>query len=109
MKGLKNILFSFTSILLIGVLNLPSFVKLSHALNDHKEQECNNPGVLHFHEVELDCDFNSYNLSTQLYTPIQEFIVHSPIQVNKKNTTCYFFLSKYQKLPFQLRGPPTFS
>ncbi|EAR01185.1 hypothetical protein [Maribacter sp. HTCC2170] len=94
------------SILLIVFLFTPTIVKLSHALNEHKHFVCEAVGELHLHEVELDCDFQDFNLSPQFSSSLTEapdpLTVHNP----KEITSQYTFLSKYQKLHFALRGPP---
>ncbi len=109
MNNFKKILLSFTSILLIGAINLPSFVKLSHALFEHTEQTCEEQGSLHIHEAELDCDFQKFNLSSQFYPQLQDYTLHPPRIIKKENNNHYFFLSNYQKLHFSLRGPPSIS
>ena len=84
-------------------------VKIVHALNDHRGMECTAFGQLHIHEVELDCDFQDFNVLPQFHSTLVEvpkpFIIHIPNNI----TSQYTFLSKYQKLHFALRGPPSAS
>ncbi len=97
---------SYICILLMVSLLTPSIVKLSHAINEHEHFECTAMGELHVHEVEMDCDFQKFNLSNYIYPELVEspkaFIVPLP----KKCFLQYTFLNKYQKLHFSLRGPP---
>jgi hypothetical protein len=110
MKLLRNQYFIFiTSLLLVVFLITPSIVKITHALNDHRHVECKAFGQLHIHEVELDCDFQDFNVLPQFHSTLVEvpkpLIIHIPNNI----TSQYTFLSKYQKLHFALRGPPSAS
>ncbi|MGI9552046.1 MAG: hypothetical protein ACR2MT_12665 [Aurantibacter sp.] len=105
---IKKALQSIIAIILTMAMQLPAAVKISHALYDHVDIDCNDYGSLHMHETEFDCEFHKYNLSTNCVVPgfqskTQEFLV-----VEERNFSTYSFLSKYQKLQFSLRGPPSF-
>lgn len=95
------------SVLLTVFLFTPTIVKSIHALNDHEHFECEVAGNLHLHEVELDCDFQDFNLSPKFNAALSE--VPSPFTTHTAENIIsqYTFLSKYQKLHFALRGPPT--
>lgn len=97
---------SLISLLLVAFLCIPSIVKISHALNEHKDTECALVGELHMHEVELDCDFHDFNLSPQYTSSLLNIPIAVDIQSSTKKTFHYNFLSKYQKLHFALRAPP---
>ncbi|HCO85017.1 MAG TPA: hypothetical protein DIT95_16025 [Arenibacter sp.] len=104
---LRNIAFSFIAVLLVGLIALPSILKLKHAIFEHHTFVCKEKGKLHIHEVELDCDYHKFNL-THYYTLFQkEFITFTVIAKSKKIINFYNFLSKYQKLHFSRRGPPS--
>jgi hypothetical protein len=110
MKPLVNHNFiSLISLLLVVALLSPSLVKLSHALNEHEHFECKSIGQLHAHEVELDCDFQKFNVSPQLYPSLTKALQLFKTPQYKKYFSEYTFLSKYQKLHFALRGPPQVS
>lgn len=96
-------------LLLVTLLLTPSVVKLGHLISEHEHLDCSAVGELHIHEIELDCDFHDFNLSPQIHSSLVE--VPRPLIVNipKKITFQYTFLSKYQKLHFALRGPPSAS
>lgn len=103
---MKNLLTSLLSLLLIVAILAPSLFKLTHALLEHQEQLCQEVGSVHIHEIEIDCDFQKFNLSPQTYPSFED--VNVPV-VNLGSVEIlnnYFFLSKYQKLHFALRGPP---
>jgi len=103
----KKILNPLVAIMLLAGLIGPYFVKISHALHDHKELHCVSKGELHIHAVEFDCDFEHYHLSSFFYPEFDcpDFFVATPI--TEVITNNYYFLSKYQQLHFVLRGPPT--
>tara|TARA_R110000744_G_scaffold261535_1_gene376255 strand:- start:2608 stop:2934 length:327 start_codon:yes stop_codon:yes gene_type:complete len=101
-----RILKPLVALILLAGLMGPYFVKISHALNEHEELHCVSRD-LHIHAVEFDCDFNHYQLSS-FYCPefiYPSFIDYTPITESIINN--YIFLSKYQQLHFELRGPPT--
>ncbi len=102
----KNLATSVLSLLLIGAILVPSVVKLSHALFEHKEQLCQELGSVHMHEMELDCDFQKFKLSSHNYPTFSDVEVSFPTISKKEIFNYYSFLSKYQKLHFALRGPP---
>ena len=107
MKFFRNQSFIFTfCLLLVAFLVTPSIVKMSHALVEHEHLECKAIGQLHIHEVELDCDFQDFNLSPQFNSTLVQVPRPLIIQISNKIVSQYTFLSKYQKLHFALRGPP---
>ncbi len=97
---------SLLSILLVVFLISPSIVKISHALYEHKNIECTIVGELHMHEVELDCDFQDFNLSPVYTSPLVFIPIPLDVRNSRMITSHYTFLSKFQKLHFALRGPP---
>jgi hypothetical protein len=101
----KNFI-SLLSILLVVFLFAPSIVKISHALYEHKNIECTVVGELHIHEVELDCDFQDFNLSPVYTSPLVMIPIPLDTRTSNKITSHYTFLSKYQNLHFALRAPP---
>lgn len=110
MKFFRNQNFIFTfCLLLVAFLFAPSIVKITHALIEHEHLECNAFGQLHIHEVEFDCDFQDFNLSPQIRTLLLEIPIPTVVFKSNTNNSFYSFLSKYQKLHFALRGPPSAS
>lgn len=103
---LKQVCHSFLALFLAVAILAPTIVKLSHALYEHQEQVCEVIGSVHVHEVEIDCDFQKFQLSPQLYSVFAETIKVYPNFIKENDFNYYSFLSKYQKLHFTLRGPP---
>ncbi len=87
----------------------PTVVKLSHGLYEHQEQLCQEISSLHVHEVELDCEFQKFQLSPQHHLAFVNIQEIPSLFSKEKNDNHYTFLSQYQKLPFALRGPPSAS
>lgn len=101
-----GVLSSIISLLLIAAILTPSFVKLSHALYEHQETECQEIGSVHVHDVEFECDFQKFKLSSQYYPNFVNNLSIDISIIKEKDFNFYSFLSKYQKLHFTLRGPP---
>lgn len=97
---------SIVSLLMVAFIMMPSLVKLSHALNEHKHFECKTVGKLHIHKLEMGCDFQKFNLSPQIFKPLTVVLGLFTVDGIKKQFSPYSFLNKYQKLNFTLRGPP---
>jgi len=102
----KHFFTSVLSLFLIAAILAPTLVKLSHALVEHQEQLCKEIGSVHIHEIEIDCDFQKFNLSPQIYPSFNDVAVAFTKTPKKEAFNYYSFLSKYQKLHFALRGPP---
>lgn len=101
-----QLISSITTLLLVLCILAPTAVKLSHAIYEHESLQCTEPGAIHVHEIELDCDFQKFKLSTQYYSILVNFETKIlPVELIK-NSDFYSFLNNYQKLPFALRGPP---
>lgn len=109
MNKITSVLTSLTSVLLVVCILAPSLTKLTHALYEHHSEECTDADSLHIHEAELDCDFQKFQLSPQFIPFTTTFNHYKPILIKKEVINYYFFLSKYQKLHFVLRGPPYLS
>jgi len=87
-------------------LLLPTAVKAVHMFEHHKHVVCNGSTSTHFHKVDLDCEFQKFQLKqpfTISYLHIDLFI---PLDIPVKNVSKYFYIDEYQRLPFSLRGPP---
>ena len=102
MKIFKHIF----AIVLGALLLLPLVISFSHIFSEHGHELCVNYADEHFHESSLDCELHSFNPSPVLVT---DFINFEPLlekQIKKQFFDLYKFLSNYQRLPFELRGPP---
>ncbi|SIR16148.1 hypothetical protein [Maribacter ulvicola] len=102
-----KIIYPLIAVILLAGLLGPYFVKISHAVNEHKELHCVSK-ELHIHAIEFDCDFEHYQIASLFYPDFlyPEFVAFAPI--TKVNINNYYFLTKYQQLHFVLRGPPSY-
>jgi len=96
------------TLLLAFVLFLPSVVKLSHALNHNHEHEiCIEKNQTHFHNIDFDCEFYKFKLSSSLYLSIERFSIFEDVISNQLNVTYHTYIKSHQQLSFYLRGPPS--
>ncbi|TDN85864.1 hypothetical protein DET49_11626 [Salegentibacter sp. 24] len=102
MKILKHIF----AILLGALLLLPVVISFSHIFSGHGHELCINYADEHFHQSNLDCDVYSYHQNPALTAAFPYFETLQEKQVKKQFFDFYQFLSDYQKLSFELRGPP---
>ena len=79
---------------------------MAHELFEHEHFECTALGELHIHEVELDCEFQKFNLSNYTYLELVKIPAYIIVPKMQQCFSQYTFLSKYQQLHFALRGPP---
>lgn len=89
------------------MLLLPGAVSFAHIFSDHSHNVCINYADNHFHAKNLDCDLHSFHKNPAV---VVDFIKFKPVSPNTpalKFFDFYQFLSDYQKLPFEPRGPPT--
>lgn len=105
----RKFLFSCIAILVLAAMAIPDFAKISHAINEHKEITCLENRKVHFHEVEFNCDFHKYHITSYFSPQIVNFTFTPPFFKSTQNQNYYFLLSEYQKLHFSLRGPPVYS
>tara|TARA_B110000116_G_scaffold37913_1_gene29991 strand:+ start:817 stop:1059 length:243 start_codon:yes stop_codon:yes gene_type:complete len=78
-----------------------------HALENHTHPVCISKIENHLHEKVLECDFHYFKanqgyLTNNSYQSIVPFLKMVTVDVT------YYFLTKFQPLPYQLRGPPAF-
>lgn len=102
----ESMFFKSVIITLVMTLLVPSFVKLAHALEDHKHNTCVKAQKTHFHEYNLDCEFYKFKTSPQIAVSFDY-----PEELNIESIftpiiSQYQFISDYQRLSFCLRGPP---
>lgn len=106
MRFTQRILFPFAAIFLLACFFTPYLLKIEHGIFEHKEVLCTESGELHFHEIELDCDFYKFQLKQLFHPAFNAPKVQVHIPPKKRLIDHYCYLSKYQKLHFVLRGPP---
>lgn len=107
MQKLKqDIIFKLATLLLTVTLLLPSAVKFSHVFSHHEHEICYGEYQTHMHNLDLDCSFYKFKLSSQFTIPNFSFeIINTQYDFNLVKSQ-YLFLSEYQALHFSLRGPP---
>ncbi|MFD1095780.1 hypothetical protein [Salegentibacter chungangensis] len=102
MKKAQEIFLVLTAILLL----LPSAVSFSHLFLGHSHNLCDKYAEQHYHKKSLDCELHKFQKNPAL--EIQLSAVEIPVFNEPKLEIYnhYQFLSDYQRLPFELRGPP---
>ena len=109
MEQIKKHIISCLSIVLLCALLFPSAVKLTHAFKNHKHEICDGEKTAHFHEVDIDCDFYKFTLTTFNYDVISYPEFYSFNTSYKAVTTLTAELVLIPNTnPKQLRAPPTF-
>ena len=104
-KTVHIVIKSIVTLLLVAIV-LPAAIKFIHVFENHKHEVCSNPSDTHFHEIEIDCEFYKIKLNTEISFNSSPSKI-SICEVNYKiNTSHYYFLGRFQRLPFSLRGPP---
>lgn len=103
-----NIIKNFLLVIFSVAILAPSFVSLGHLLNHEQQEVCTDISSTHFHEKSLDCELCNFRISFgKIFTPTNyEFYI--PEIPSKDFNNPYQFLSDYQKLSFELRGPPAY-
>ncbi|SHI90924.1 hypothetical protein SAMN04488513_102241 [Pseudozobellia thermophila] len=109
MRRQHSVLVSFICVLVALCIWAPSLTKLGHALYEHQRLDCDQTNALHIHEAQLDCDFQKFQLSPQVLAALFSYTKLLPPTIARSDFNFYFFLNKYQKLQFVLRGPPYIS
>ncbi|UBZ06420.1 hypothetical protein LDL76_13765 [Salegentibacter mishustinae] len=102
MKVFKHIFAISLGVLLL----LPAVISFSHIFSGHGHELCYNYADEHFHASSIDCELHSFHKNPALVANFINFEPFVEKQVKKQFFDFYQFLSDYQKLPFQLRGPP---
>ena len=103
----EHILFKFFTILLATLLLMPTGYKFVHIFAHHKHDICKGEKFTHLHEINTECDFYKFKLSSS-YT----FCIINIELISLKADTLqiisqYHFLSEFQRLQASLRGPPS--
>lgn len=102
----KHIAFKFLAFSLALTLLTPTFVKFNHIFAHHKHDICSGEKSTHLHELNKDCDFYKFHLSTIYTFSYFEFQLFIPKEKTSSIVSQYQFISKYQRLQVALRGPP---
>ena len=98
----KFIIYSFTAALLF-----PPAVSAVHIFIHQEQPICKNYAEVHFHKKPVDCPLCKLHPNHLLSFHIFNYNVYRTFTIEKKFLNPYQFLSDYQKLSFELRGPPS--
>lgn len=103
----EHIVFKLLTVLLVITLLVPATVKLAHVFEHHEHEVCLGGNTTHIHKVDLDCEFQKFNLNNTLYLFSFQFdeLTEIPSDSRTYNET-YTFLNNHRSLSFSLRGPP---
>ena len=95
----------FISTCLTLVLLLPYVGSFLHLFEDHEHETCD-ISIVHFHEVDFDCDVFEYYFTPKIevsnFFPFLNLIIHNNLKFSLDSQR--FFESPINL--YQLRGPP---
>ncbi len=84
-------------------------VSMAHISAHQEEKVCTNLSDTHFHKKSLECELCDFRLTNlNIFTPVN-FTAYTPKMAAVQFFDPYQFLSDFQKLSFELRGPPNIS
>ena len=104
-----RVLMKIGLILFTSLLLFPSTVSLGHFFANHEHTYCNHYSDSHFHQENPDCDLFKFQQTSLLGCDFQQFEPYPPAVSTLRTNLFYEFVSDYQKLPYELRGPPHLS
>jgi len=104
----EHIVFKILTMFFLVTLLFPAATKLAHVFEHHKHEICQGGDNTHIHKVDLDCEFQKFQINNSYAFSKIIFEVFQLNENSKTNESKYHFLSKYQNLHFSLRGPPAF-
>lgn len=85
---------------------LPILLNYSHVFTHEFKFGCEDHSTTHLHQSTLDCDLCKFHPTPIIEIELSDFDFYKAPLKNKTFTNHYDFLSDFQKLSFQLRGPP---
>ena len=103
----EHIIFKIFTLFIIAALLVPSAVKFTHVFAHHKHEVCEGGNLTHIHKVDLDCEFQKFQLNNNFTFDNSYSELFSLQKKSLEIVSQYRFLSKYQRLHFSLRGPPS--
>lgn len=103
----KHIIFRVLTICLVCTLMFPSAFKLAHTFEHHKHEVCTGGDSIHIHQIDLDCEFHKFQLNNYFTYSTLIFEIFQAQKETSQIVSQYSFISKYQRLHFSLRGPPS--
>jgi len=102
----QHITFKIFAFVIALVLLVPSVVKFNHIFANHEHDICQGEKSTHLHELNTDCDFYKFKLTTPFTCICFNFSLFVPKETPLQIVSQYQFISKYQRLQTSLRGPP---
>ncbi|WGD34615.1 hypothetical protein [Olleya sp. YS] len=106
MKTQQNIIIKILSVVVLLAVLFPSAVKFAHVLEQHEHEVCIDNSTTHMHEVDFDCEFYKFKLTTQYYSLLESDDLILEDNYSKICNTSYNFRYNHQQLSYSLRGPP---
>lgn len=102
----EHIIFKSLTFALVIALFTPTGVKLAHLFEHHEHIVCSDESSTHFHQVDLDCKFQEFNLNTHYLFSFEYDDFIRITSFHKVSILTYKFLNNHRPLSFSLRGPP---
>ncbi len=102
----EHIIFKTLVLVLVVSLLSPSAKKFAHLFVHHKHDICKGEKTTHLHELNTDCDFYKYKVQHHYTCHLFNYHIVAPKEQLPEIVSQYQFLSDYQRLQTDLRGPP---
>ncbi len=102
----EHTIFKILTFLLVLTLLVPAAAKLGHVFEHHKHEVCKGGDTTHIHKVDLDCDFQKFNLNTNFLFTSNYIQLVKLTSKNSIPSLTYEVPTNHQQLPLFLRGPP---
>lgn len=92
---------------MVVALLFPSAVSISHIYAHEKHEVCTDFLETHFHKKNIDCELCNLHPTPVIAFDLFNFNLYQALSADKKFFNNYQYLSDFQKLSFELRGPPS--
>lgn len=102
MESVKKYSLIFFAVALL----FPNLVGLSHIFAHQDHEACFDFTQTHYHKKSLDCELSDLRNNQLMAFEALNYQFYFPFIPILKSTDFYQLLSDYQKLAFELRGPP---
>ena len=102
----QHITFKIVALAILLAILTPSVVKMLHLFENHQHEVCLGEQKVHFHNLDLDCEFYKFKLNNTFTFSFNNVKIILFSNIIKPIRSQYNFTSDYQRLSFSLRGPP---
>ncbi len=103
----QHIITKILTTVLACLLLTPIITEFTHLFSHHKHDIClNEVSHDHLHELNIDCHFYDYKITSLYDFQLFKHIIFYPIEVSTSVVSQYYFISKFQRQQTFLRGPP---